>query len=58
METLSIIDCAISSPSNDCLNEIIKRTKVPYTYHLPAMSGTETFKEDPDAKAYLIMRLG
>ena len=54
METLSVIDCAISSPSNDCLNEIIKRTKIPFTYHLPAMNGTESLKEDLDAKAYLV----
>ena len=54
MATLSIIDCAISSPSSDCLNEIIKRTNIPFTCHLPAMNGTDSLKEDMDAKAYLV----
>ena len=54
METLSIIDCAISSPSNGCLNKLAKRTKVPFTYHLPALTNTKTYKKDSNAKAYFI----
>jgi GMP synthase (glutamine-hydrolysing) len=54
METLSIIDCSISSPSNGCLNKLVERTKVPFTYHLPALTNTRTYKKDSNAKTYFL----
>ena len=53
METLSVIDCAISSRSNDCLNRLIQRTKIPFTYHLPAIAGSNTYKEDPSEVSFV-----
>jgi len=54
METLSVIDCAIASPSNDCLNRLIQRTRIPFTYHLPAITGNNTYREDHNAKAIIV----
>lgn len=44
MKTLSIIDCAVKTASNNCFNRLVDEFQRPFHFHIPSMFGVESIK--------------
>ncbi len=54
MKPIAIIDCAIESPSYNCMNKIVETHKLPFTYHWVSTHGTSSLDFIEEASGYII----
>lgn len=51
---IAIIDCSIETPSYICMNDIIQRHNLPFTYHWVSRFGCESLDKIEEASGYII----
>lgn len=51
---IAIIDCAISKPSYNCMNQMIQNFNIPTTYHWVSQFGCSSLDKIEEASGYII----